>query len=131
MLLLVAYSVRDILWLRWFAVAAAATNIPYFVLQRHVLRPPIFWGSVIMAINLYQIARIYLERRPIRLSEDEQKLYDMAFGSFVLASSSHFCSQVNGRLQLPATRYWKKESRFLRLTSSFQAACSREKTVRI
>ena len=29
-LMLVAYSVRDILWLRWFAVAAALTNIPYF-----------------------------------------------------------------------------------------------------
>lgn len=80
-LLLIAYSVRDILWLRWFAVAAALTNIPYFVLQRHVLWPPILWGVVFMAINLYQIARIYLERRPTRLSEDEQKLYDMAFRS--------------------------------------------------
>jgi CRP-like cAMP-binding protein len=80
-LLLIAYSVRDILWLRWFAVAAAVTNIPYFVLQRHVLWPPILWGVVFMAINLYQIARIYLERRPTRLSEDEQKLYDMAFRS--------------------------------------------------
>jgi len=27
-LMLVAYSVTDILWLRWFAVAAALTNIP-------------------------------------------------------------------------------------------------------
>jgi hypothetical protein len=40
-LLLLAYSVRDILWLRWFAVAAALTNIPYFLLQRHILWPPI------------------------------------------------------------------------------------------
>jgi hypothetical protein len=28
-LMLVAYSVTDVLWLRWFAVAAALTNIPY------------------------------------------------------------------------------------------------------
>ena len=27
-LMLVSYSVRDILWLRWFAVAAALTNMP-------------------------------------------------------------------------------------------------------
>lgn len=80
-LLLIAFSVRDILWLRWFAVAAALTNIPYFVLQRHILWPPILWGLVFMAINLYQIVRIYLERRPVRFSEDEQKLYDMAFKS--------------------------------------------------
>jgi hypothetical protein len=32
-LLLVAYSVRDILWLRLFAVAASLIAIPYFVLQ--------------------------------------------------------------------------------------------------
>src|SRR5262245_30747433 len=38
-LMLVSYSVRDILWLRWFAVAAALTNIPYFLLQRDVLWP--------------------------------------------------------------------------------------------
>ena len=80
-LLLVAYSVKDILWLRWFAVAAAITNIPYFLLQKSVLWPPILWALVFTAINLYQIARIYLERRPVVLSQDEQKLYDLGFQS--------------------------------------------------
>ena len=77
-LLLVSYSVRDILWLRWFAVAAALTNIPYFLVQDTVLWPPVLWASVFTAINCYQIARIYLERRPVVLSADEQKLYDLA-----------------------------------------------------
>src|SRR5262245_23061798 len=80
-LLLVAYSVRDILWLRWFAVAAALTNIPYFLLQSTVLWPPILWALVFTAINLYQIARLYFERRPVVLSQDEQKLYDLGFRS--------------------------------------------------
>src|SRR5215470_1251441 len=80
-LLLVSYSVRDILWLRWFAVAAALTNIPYFLSQRTVLWPPVLWAAVFTAINLYQIARIYLERRPVVLSADEQKLYDLGFHS--------------------------------------------------
>ncbi len=80
-LLLVAYSVRDILWLRWFAVAAALTNIPYFLLQNTVLWPPVLWAIVFTAINLYQIARIYLERRPVVLSQDEQKLYELGFQS--------------------------------------------------
>src|SRR5262249_57014114 len=80
-LLLVSYSVRDILWLRWFAVAAALTNMPYFLLQPTVLWPPILWALVFTAINLYQISRIYLERRPVVLSEDEQRLYDLAFRS--------------------------------------------------
>jgi hypothetical protein len=80
-LLLVSYSVRDILWLRWFAVAAALTNIPYFLLQGTVLWPPVLWALVFTAINLYQIARLYLERRPVKLSADEQALYDLSFRS--------------------------------------------------
>jgi hypothetical protein len=80
-LLVISYSVRDILWLRWFAVAAALTNIPYFLLQDTVLWPPVLWALVFTAINLYQIVRIYLERRPIVLSQDEQKLYDLGFRS--------------------------------------------------
>src|SRR4029434_10098211 len=80
-LMLAAYSVRDILWLRWFAVGAALINIPYFLLQGTVLWPPVLWALVFTAINLYQIARIYLERRPVVLSEDERKLYDLGFQS--------------------------------------------------
>ena len=79
LLLLVSYSVRDILWLRWFAVAAAITVIPYYLAQPSVLWPPVLWGTVFMVINLVQIGRIYLERRPVVLSADEQKLYDMGF----------------------------------------------------
>jgi Popeye protein conserved region len=81
LLLLVAYSVRDILWLRWFAVAAALTNIPYFLVQGTVLWPPVLWALVFTAINLFQITRIYLERRPVVLSKDEQALYDLGFRS--------------------------------------------------
>jgi Popeye protein conserved region len=78
-LLLVSYSVRSMLWLRWFAVASALTVVPYYVAQETVLWPPVFWAMVFTAINLYQIARLYAERRPVRFSADEQKLYDLAF----------------------------------------------------
>jgi len=80
-LMLAAYSVRDILWLRWFAVAAALTNIPYFLFHGTVLWPPILWAVIFTVINLYQIAQLYLERRPVVLSQDEQKLYDLGFQS--------------------------------------------------
>src|SRR5262245_3473366 len=80
-LLLVSYSVRNMLWLRWFAVAAAIANLPYYLAQTTVLWPPVIWGGVFMLINLYQIARIYLERRPVVLSAEEQRLYDLGFRS--------------------------------------------------
>jgi CRP-like cAMP-binding protein len=80
-LMLVAYSVTDILWLRWFAVAAALTNIPYFLVQPTRLWPPVMWALVFTTINVYQIVRIYLERRPVTLTDDERTLYHLAFRS--------------------------------------------------
>lgn len=80
-LMLISYSVRDILWLRWFAVAAAFIVMPYYLAQPTVLWPPVVWGGVFAAMNLYQIALIYWERRPVQLNAEEQALYDMAFGS--------------------------------------------------
>lgn len=80
-LLIIAYLVRDILWLRWFALASSVLAVPYYLLQPNTLWPPLAWSAVFVAINLFQIARIYVERRPVVLSVDEQKLYDMAFRS--------------------------------------------------
>ena len=40
-LLLVAYSVRDILWLRLFAVSAALISLPFYLLQPMVLWAPV------------------------------------------------------------------------------------------
>jgi hypothetical protein len=80
-LMLISYSVRDILWLRWFAVGAAFIVMPYYLAQPTVLWPPILWGGVFAVINLYQIALIYWERRPVQLNAEEQALYDMTFKS--------------------------------------------------
>ena len=71
-LLLVAYSVRDMLWLRLFAVTAALISIPYFVLQPQPLWEPIGWSAVFAAINLFQSWRLFMERRPVKLTPEEE-----------------------------------------------------------
>ena len=81
LLLLASYSVRNMLWLRWLAVAAALMVLPYYLSPEVILWPPLFWGCVFMIINLYQIVLIYVERRPVALSADEQSLYDLGFQS--------------------------------------------------
>jgi CRP-like cAMP-binding protein len=78
-LLLVAYSVRDILWLRLFAVISALIAIPYFVLQPAPLWVPIGWSSVFAAINLFQSWRLFVERRPVKLSPEEEEVRRLAF----------------------------------------------------
>jgi CRP-like cAMP-binding protein len=40
---------------------------------------PIYWNLVFSAINLYWIARLLFERRPVQLAPDEQRLYQLAF----------------------------------------------------
>jgi len=78
-LLLVAYSVRDILWLRLFAVAASLISLPYFIFQPEPLWEPIIWSSVFAAINSFQSWRLFVERRPVKLTPEEEDIHRLAF----------------------------------------------------
>jgi hypothetical protein len=78
-LLVVAYSVRDILWLRLFAVGASLISIPYFVLQPTTLWAPLSWSVVFAAINLVQSWRLYVERRPVKLTAEEEEIRRLVF----------------------------------------------------
>src|ERR1700745_2865416 len=78
-LLLVAYSVRNILWLRLFSVAASLIALPYFILQPEPLWEPIIWSSVFAAINSFQSWRLFVERRPVKLTPEEEEIRRIAF----------------------------------------------------
>jgi hypothetical protein len=78
-LLLVAYSVRDILWLRLFAVGASVISIPYFVLQPATLWAPLAWTVLFAGINLIQSWRLFIERRPVQLSPEEEEVRRLVF----------------------------------------------------
>ena len=77
--MLVAYSVRDILWLRLFAVAASLVSIPYFVLQPATLWAPLGWTVLFAGINLLQSWRLFLERRPVQLTAEEEEVRRLVF----------------------------------------------------
>jgi CRP-like cAMP-binding protein len=78
-LLLIAYSVRDILWLRLFAVAAALISVPYFILQPAPLWVPIGWTCLFATINAFQSCRLFIERRPIQLTPEEEEVRRLVF----------------------------------------------------
>jgi hypothetical protein len=71
--------VRDILWLRILTVVAAACLIPYFYFRPEPLMTPIYWNLVFTALNIYWICRLLLERLPVKLSADEQRLCELVF----------------------------------------------------
>ena len=78
-LYLFSYIMRDILWLRVLTVAAACFPIPYFYFRPDPLIPAIFWNLVFTSLNVFWICRLLLERRPVKLSDDEQQLCQIAF----------------------------------------------------
>ena len=78
-LLLVAYSVRDVLWLRLFAVAASLIAIPFYVLQPTVLWAPLAWSVVFATINLFQSWLLILERRTVKMTVEEEEIRRLAF----------------------------------------------------
>jgi len=82
LLTVASFSAKGMLSLRLLAVASSVFAIPYFMLQPTPLWTPVGWTALFMTINLYHITRILLERRPVKLSDDEQRLYDLAFQNF-------------------------------------------------
>ena len=76
-----SFTMRDILRLRVLTVIAASCLIPYYYFQAEPLLPAIYWNLVFIALNLYWIGRLALERRPVKLSEDEVLLCNMVFHS--------------------------------------------------
>jgi len=78
-LLLAAYSVRDILWLRLFAVASSLIAMPYFLFQPTPLWAAFGWSVLFAGINIFQSWRLFLERRPIRLTPEEEVVRRLAF----------------------------------------------------
>jgi len=110
----IAYSVRDVLWLRLFAVAASLIAIPYYVLQPTMLWAPLAWSVVFAAINLFQSWLLFIERRPVKLTAEEEEIRRLAFQGLsprkvleVLRIGSWITADVGERLiergKLPAS----------------------------
>jgi hypothetical protein len=76
-----AFSVRDLLALRILAIASSIVIVPYYYLQPVPLWQPIVWEAVSVLITGPRVVQLVLEWRPVVLSEREQELYRLAFGT--------------------------------------------------
>ena len=79
---LAAFMAKNIVWLRLFTIAGNILVVPYYLF---FLDPPLWnsfvWVCIYTVINLVMLFIIYLESRPIKLSDLEQKIYDLTFKS--------------------------------------------------
>lgn len=76
-LLLIAYGIRDELRLRVLIVVSTFVYIAYyFLLPTGPLWAPIITSFLFVAINLWVLGQIALERTTLRMTEDEKQLFD-------------------------------------------------------
>lgn len=78
---LAAFSVRDVLYLRLLSIIAYLVILPFYYLQQNTLWPSIFWGVAFIAVNVVRVIILFLERRPVILSDEEENLHQLAFGT--------------------------------------------------
>ncbi len=78
-LYLFSYLVRDILWLRILTVIAASCLIPYFYFRPDPLIIAIYWNLLFTSLNIFWIGRLLIERRPVQLSGNDLRLYQLVF----------------------------------------------------
>ena len=78
-LYVVSYLVTDILWLRALAVLGGLSSLAWTLTTPTPNATFIGWTLVYNTINMVQIGRLWHERRPVRLANDEQVLYAAAF----------------------------------------------------
>jgi hypothetical protein len=78
-LLLAACSVRDNLWLRVLAMASSLAAMPYFLLQPTPLWAAFGWSVLFTGINIFQTWRLIVERRPVKLSAEEEEVRKLVF----------------------------------------------------
>lgn len=75
----VAYTVKDIVWLRTLSIVSSLTWMTYLFTRTEVLWISVFWNCVFITINAVRILLLYRESRAIKLSEEERALHQTLF----------------------------------------------------
>ena len=79
---LIAFSflVKDILYLRLVSILASAFSIFYnWVIPLEPMWIAIGWNLVFISLNLYHVAVIIYEKRPVQMSDKHRELYETMF----------------------------------------------------
>lgn len=79
---LIAFSflVKDILWLRIMSILASLFSVFYnYIIPPEPMWIPIGWNFVFVIVNIYHIAVILYEKRPVKMDDKNEELYSTLF----------------------------------------------------
>jgi len=81
---LIAFSflVKDILYLRLVSILASLFSVLYnWVIPVEPMWIPIGWNFVFVLLNLYHIAVLMYEKRPVKMNDKDTELYETLFSA--------------------------------------------------
>ena len=82
-LTMVAYLLRDMLWLRFLTILSCFAGITFnYLVPATPLWTVIAWNTLFAIINIVQIAIIIKDRTGIHFSEEEKELHETLFKKF-------------------------------------------------
>lgn len=82
LLMLLAFSIRDLKWLRCFAMASSVAAIYYASTQPEILWTPILWNSLFLFVNFLHLGLDIWSRRKQALDPLEQFLSKTVLANF-------------------------------------------------
>ena len=75
-----SFLVKDILYLRLLSILASVFSIFYnYFIPPEPMMIAVFWNGVFIITNLYHIAIIVYEKRPVKMTDKEKELYETMF----------------------------------------------------
>ena len=84
-LYLASYLVKDIFLLRLLTIVAMFVFLPYYFFQGNdPLWEPIIWTVIFTGVNVFQLIKLFLERRPVVISAEDQRIYNLSFTNFTI-----------------------------------------------
>ena len=95
-ILLIAFLAKDIVWLRILTISGNLIAIPYyFSYFENPLWNPMAWIGVYTLINIVMLFLLYLERRPVKLTDQEKEIYELSFRSIPPRVFKNLINQAN------------------------------------
>lgn len=82
-LTMLAYLLKDILWLRLLTILSCFAGIAFnFIVPSTPLWTVIYWNVLFAVINIVQVAIIIKQRSGVHFTEEEKELHDTLFKNF-------------------------------------------------
>lgn len=106
---------KDMLFMRLFLVIGIGLEMVYQIMGYNIknpLRPLIFWSSLFILINLYQITILVLERMRSKLNEKERRLYEIVFPGMLRYNYKKLISKAHWK-SVPKDTYLVNEGTYL------------------